>query len=83
MSTSPAISRSPSPSNSHLIFGLQGCSLDQTRYFKNLEALSSSWLGHGPLKAGARVRVPLGLVNILNSGIDSEVQLSGYLLLLG
>jgi hypothetical protein len=35
-----------------------------------IEALSSSWLGHGPLKAGARVRVPLGLVNNFNSGVD-------------
>ena len=49
---------------------LRGCSLDRTRYFRMIEALSSSWLGHGPLKAGARVRVPLGLVNNFNSVVD-------------
>ena len=42
---------------------LEHCSLAKRRYFRIIEALSSSWLGHGPLKAGARVRVPLGLVN--------------------
>lgn len=39
------------------------CPLSQKGYAVRFEALSSSWLGHGPLKAGARVRVPLGLVN--------------------
>jgi hypothetical protein len=57
---------------------LRGCSLDRTRYFRMIEALSSSWLGHGPLKAGARVRVPLGLVNNFNSGVDLECRVGDY-----
>lgn len=31
----------------------------------NISVPSTSWLGHGPLKAGARVRVPLGLCLLL------------------